>query len=156
MRLTPELIKTLETIVGGDAVLTGANDLAVYGVDGTTHCKGEPEAVVFPSTAEDISQIMALSDAHEIPVTVRGAGTSLSGGPVPVAGGHCAVHHPHEPYPFHRPGKFHGQDGSGCGAERPEPGPGQRKDVFSAGSAEFSGPPPSVGAYRRMPAVPMR
>ncbi|WP_419659456.1 GlcD6: (S)-2-hydroxy-acid oxidase (glycolate oxidase), delta subunit [Desulfosarcina variabilis str. Montpellier] len=87
MRLTPELIKTLETIVGGDAVLTGANDLAVYGVDGTTHCKGEPEAVVFPSTAEDISQIMALSDAHEIPVTVRGAGTSLSGGPVPVAGG---------------------------------------------------------------------
>ena len=87
MRLTPELIKTLTTIVGDDAVLTGANDLAVYGVDGTTHCKGEPEAVVFPSTTEHISQIMALSDANEIPVTVRGAGTSLSGGPVPVAGG---------------------------------------------------------------------
>ena len=87
MRLTPELIKTLMTIVGDDAVLTGANDLAVYGVDGTTHCKGNPEAVVFPSTAGHISQIMALSDTHEIPVTVRGAGTSLSGGPVPVAGG---------------------------------------------------------------------
>ncbi len=87
MRLTPELLKNLEKIVGSDAVLTGANDLAVYGVDGTTHCKGEPEAVVFPSTPEHISQIMAISDAHEIPVTVRGAGTSLSGGPVPVAGG---------------------------------------------------------------------
>ena len=87
MRLTPELIKNLEAIVGGDAVLTGANDLAVYGVDGTTHCKGHPEVVVFPSTTEHISQIMALSDVHEIPVTVRGAGTSLSGGPVPVAGG---------------------------------------------------------------------
>lgn len=87
MRLTPELIKTLESMVGGDAVLTGANDLAVYGVDGTTHCKGKPEVVVFPSTTAHIAQIMRLSDAHEIPVTVRGAGTSLSGGPVPVAGG---------------------------------------------------------------------
>ena len=87
MRLTPELINSLEKIVGGDAVLTGANDLAVYGVDGTTHCKGEPEAVVFPSATEHISQIMKISDMHKIPVTVRGAGTSLSGGPVPVAGG---------------------------------------------------------------------
>jgi glycolate oxidase len=87
MRLTAELIKRLEDIVGGDAVLTGANDLAVYGVDGTTHCKGQPEVVVFPSTIAHIAQIMRLSDAHEIPVTVRGAGTSLSGGPVPVAGG---------------------------------------------------------------------
>ena len=87
MHLTPELHKKLETIVGGDAILTGANDLALYGVDGTTHCKGQPEAVIFPSTTEQISRIMKLSDVHEIPVTVRGAGTSLSGGPVPTAGG---------------------------------------------------------------------
>ena len=87
MRLTPELIEKLKTIVGDAAVLTGANDLAVYGVDGTTHCKGHPEAVVFPSTVDHIAQIMSLSDACDIPVTVRGAGTSLSGGPVPVAGG---------------------------------------------------------------------
>ena len=87
MRLTPELIKNLVNLLGGDSVLTGASDLAVYGVDGTTHCKGHPEVVVFPSSVDQIAEIMALSDAHEIPVTVRGAGTSLSGGPVPVAGG---------------------------------------------------------------------
>jgi glycolate oxidase len=87
MSLTRDVIQALAAIVGQDAVLTAANDLAVYAYDATTHWKALPEAVVFPTTTEQVSEIMKLSDRTEIPVTVRGAGTSLSGGPIPVAGG---------------------------------------------------------------------
>ncbi|BBO90708.1 FAD-binding oxidoreductase [Desulfosarcina ovata] len=87
MHLSQTAIHALREIVGADAVLTDANDLAVYSVDGTTHCQGSAEVVVFPTDAGQIAQIMRLADKDEIPVTVRGAGTSLSGGPVPVAGG---------------------------------------------------------------------
>lgn len=87
MSLTQEILSALVEIVGEDAVLSGAVDLAVYSYDATPHCEAMPDAVVFPTRTEQISQIMKLSDREEIPVTVRGAGTSLSGGPVPVAGG---------------------------------------------------------------------
>lgn len=87
MSLTKQTLAVLKEIVGEDAVLTGANDLAVYAYDATTHWKGTPQVVVFPTVTEQIARIMKLSDEKDIPVTVRGAGTSLSGGPVPVAGG---------------------------------------------------------------------
>jgi glycolate oxidase len=87
MSLKQETTSALVDIVGNRAVLTGANDLHVYAVDGTTHCQGRPDVVVFPTNTDQVARIMKLADKESIPVTVRGAGTSLSGGPVPVAGG---------------------------------------------------------------------
>lgn len=46
-----------------------------------------PELVVLPETTEEVSRILSLAHMHKIPVTPRGAGTSLTGGPVPVKGG---------------------------------------------------------------------
>jgi len=46
-----------------------------------------PEAVVKPSSAEEISRIMKLANSENIPVTPRGAGSGLSGGAIPVHGG---------------------------------------------------------------------
>ncbi len=46
-----------------------------------------PDAVVKPSSAEQISQIMKLANKYMIPVTPRGAGSGLSGGAVPARGG---------------------------------------------------------------------
>lgn len=94
MNLSSAIIDELQQIVGEKAVLTNKVELAAYSFDATTHCKGEPQAVVFPATREQISSIMKLSDRENIPVTVRGAGTSLSGGPVPVMGGIvlCTTH----------------------------------------------------------------
>jgi glycolate oxidase len=43
--------------------------------------------VVFPTTKEQISEIMKLATAEKIPVTPRGAGSNLSGGSLPIAGG---------------------------------------------------------------------
>lgn len=87
MSLSKNAIERLKEIVGRTAVLTGQTDLKSYSYDGTTNWYAMPDVVVFPTTAEQISQIMRFASDGEIPVTVRGAGTCLSGGPVPVAGG---------------------------------------------------------------------
>ncbi|HUT56675.1 MAG TPA: FAD-linked oxidase C-terminal domain-containing protein [Phycisphaerae bacterium] len=46
-----------------------------------------PEALVRPATAGEIAEIMKLANRERFAVTPRGAGSGLSGGAVPVAGG---------------------------------------------------------------------
>lgn len=48
-----------------------------------------PELVLQPETAGEVSRIVAYCNEQNIPVTPRGAGTGLSGGSLPVAGGIC-------------------------------------------------------------------
>jgi glycolate oxidase len=43
--------------------------------------------VIFPETTEEVSQILALASAHQLPVTARGAGTSVCGAPIPARHG---------------------------------------------------------------------
>lgn len=87
MGLTGSTLKTLRNIVGDKGVLTSSAELAAYSFDGTTNWQSTPEVVVFPSSSENISEIMKLANDGNIPVTVRGAGTNLSGGSIPVSGG---------------------------------------------------------------------
>ena len=51
------------------------------------HYAHAPEAVVSPSTAQEIAAIMRLANRERIAVTPRGAGSGLSGGAVPIHGG---------------------------------------------------------------------
>jgi glycolate oxidase len=46
-----------------------------------------PEAVIRPETPEPISEVLRLANAGGVPVTVRGAGTTLTGSATPVRGG---------------------------------------------------------------------
>jgi glycolate oxidase len=43
--------------------------------------------VVLPSTTEQVSQVLRYCQAHEVKVVPRGAGTSLSGGALPLEDG---------------------------------------------------------------------
>ena len=81
------ILEKLRGIVGEKGVLTAPLDLASYAFDGTTSWQSKPDAVVFPTAAEQVSQIMKLATAQKIPVTPRGAGSNLSGGSVPVSAG---------------------------------------------------------------------
>ncbi len=87
MSLSSSILGKLRKIVGDKGVLTSPVELAAYSFDGTTDCRGLPEAVVFPVTTDQVSEIMCLANDDEIPVTVRGAGTNVSGGSVPMSGG---------------------------------------------------------------------
>lgn len=46
-----------------------------------------PEAVIKPKTKADIAAVLELANKHKVPVTARGAGSSLTGSGSPIAGG---------------------------------------------------------------------
>ena len=85
--LSKSILEKLREITGEKGLLTSPVDLASYSFDGTTSWQSLPEAVVFPTTTEQVSQILKLATEQRIPVTPRGAGSNLSGGSVPVSGG---------------------------------------------------------------------
>jgi len=85
--LQESIATQLEGIVGKANVLTSQEALTAYSYDGTTSWQHEPDIVVFPTTTEQISQIMKLANKEKIPVTPRGGGTNVSGGSVPIMGG---------------------------------------------------------------------
>lgn len=77
----------LEQILGKHAVKSNSEDLEKYDHDYTEDLHFLPEVVVIPETAEAVAQVLAYCNRKLIPVTVRGAGTGLSGGALPVFGG---------------------------------------------------------------------
>jgi glycolate oxidase len=81
------LLDRLRAIVGRDALLTSATDLLVYECDGYTIEKNRPDVVVFPASTEQVVQIVQACNEAGVPFLPRGAGTSLSGGCLPVGGG---------------------------------------------------------------------
>jgi glycolate oxidase len=82
-----KIVKDLIQIVGKADVLTEKEDLVAYSYDGTTSWAHEPDVVVFPTSAQEISKILKLADKERIPVTPRGGGTNVSGGSIPIQGG---------------------------------------------------------------------
>jgi len=80
------LFKKLSVIVGKEHCTNRTEDLHCYSFDGSKNVF-MPEAVVFPGNSSQVSQILALCSDHHLPVTVRGAGTGMTGGALPVTGG---------------------------------------------------------------------
>lgn len=85
--LDDQFLNQLCTLVGQDGVLTRADELLVYECDGYTVEKHIPQVVVFPTTTEQVVQIVKLCQVRQVPYLPRGAGTSLAGGCLPVGGG---------------------------------------------------------------------
>lgn len=76
----------LTRLVGEAAILGAESDLCLYEYDGSQD-KARPDLVVFPVSRAQVSAILAYCSRHQIPVVARGAGTGLSGGAIPCAGG---------------------------------------------------------------------
>ncbi|MEI2750711.1 MAG: FAD-binding protein [Ferruginibacter sp.] len=74
-------------IVGDEYVFIDEENRNNYAHDETENLHFLPDIVIKPVTAEEISQVMKICNAHKIPVTPRGAGTGLSGGALPHKGG---------------------------------------------------------------------
>src|SRR5437762_2177773 len=81
------LIDRLRAIVGRDALITTPSELLVYECDGYTIEKNRPDVVVFPTTTDQVVQIVRVCNELDVPFLPRGAGTSLAGGVLPVGGG---------------------------------------------------------------------
>jgi glycolate oxidase subunit GlcD len=76
---------TLADVVAPDSIVEPQGrfltDLMGRGVVGTA------EAVVFPSTTEEVAAVMRWCYENDTPLTARGGGTGLAGGAIPVEGG---------------------------------------------------------------------
>jgi len=86
--LKHEVLKEITLVAGKQNVFTEPEDLHCYATDSTLGVPVVlPEAVVKPASAEEVSQILQIANRELIPVVPRGAGTSLSGGAMPIQGG---------------------------------------------------------------------
>jgi glycolate oxidase len=81
------VFKELQRIMGKEAVLTGDKDLWSYSYDAAPLEKHLPEAVVLPVSVDQVQALVKLARSQGLKLIPRGAGTGLSGGSIPVAGG---------------------------------------------------------------------
>jgi len=81
------LIERLRDIVPGEGVITEERELRAYETDALTAYRQLPMVVVLPETVEQVSAVLRLCQDMGVKVVPRGAGTSLSGGALPLADG---------------------------------------------------------------------
>src|SRR4051812_8915421 len=82
-----EIIAALRQIVPGEGVITAEDERRAYESDGLTAYRQLPMIVVLPSTTDQVSHILRYCQEKNVKVVPRGAGTSLSGGALPLEDG---------------------------------------------------------------------
>lgn len=85
--LSPGLRQQLARVVGSEYCLTDPVARESYAYDSTPGYRAFPAAVVLPASTEEVAEVVRLCAEAGVGITPRGAGTNLSGGTVPVAGG---------------------------------------------------------------------
>jgi glycolate oxidase len=85
--ITAALAAEMQRIVGEAYFFTDEASLRDCGHDETEDLVFLPHAVTVPSCTEEVAALMALCTREHIPVTVRGGGSGLAGGALPVHGG---------------------------------------------------------------------
>src|SRR5260221_9747696 len=81
------IVAALRTIVPGEGVIAAERELRPYESDGLTAYRQLPMVVVLPETTQQVSEVLRYCHDEGIKVVPRGAGTSLSGGALPLADG---------------------------------------------------------------------
>jgi glycolate oxidase len=81
-----EAKKKLVDLLGPRGILDRPEDLTLYEYDGSVD-KSRPDMVTFPRTTAEAARIVEIACEYGIPIVGRGAGTGLSGGAIPRAGG---------------------------------------------------------------------
>jgi D-lactate dehydrogenase (cytochrome) len=74
-------------LVAENRFSTHAADVEAAARDESSLPPSRPQAVVWPVSTEEVRRIVEVAVAHRLPLTARGAGTSLEGNPIPLAGG---------------------------------------------------------------------
>src|SRR5436305_3071121 len=82
-----EIAAALRQIVPGEGVILSEPERRAYESDGLTAYHQPPLVVVLPSTLAEVAAVLRYCKAEGIKVVPRGAGTSLSGGALPLADG---------------------------------------------------------------------
>jgi glycolate oxidase len=81
------IVAALRAIVPGEGVIDAEKEMKPYESDGLTAYRQVPMVVVLPQTTAQVAEILRYCHEQEIKVVPRGAGTSLSGGALPLEDG---------------------------------------------------------------------
>jgi glycolate oxidase len=81
------ILHQLRAIVGERGLICSAADLHTYECDGLTNFRVMPQAVLLPTTAQQVQDIVKICHRERMPFVARGSGTGLSGGALPVRNG---------------------------------------------------------------------
>src|SRR5690242_20293130 len=82
-----DIVEALRRIVPGEGVIVSEAARRAYESDGLTAYRQLPLIVVLPSTVEQVAAVLGYCKQVGVKVVPRGAGTSLSGGALPLADG---------------------------------------------------------------------
>ena len=82
-----EIVSDLRRILPAECVIAEEEELRAYECDGLTAYRQLPLIVVLPETTEQVSDVLQYCYGEGIKIVPRGAGTSLSGGALPLADG---------------------------------------------------------------------
>jgi glycolate oxidase len=82
-----QIAADLRRLVPGDGVISLPRGMQVFESDGLTAYRQMPLVVVLPETTAQVAAVLRYAHANAIKVVPRGAGTSLSGGALPLADG---------------------------------------------------------------------
>lgn len=85
--LQKNLVRKLVSAMPNGRLLTKAAELIGYDSDGLGYKHFDPDAVAIPADVEELRALVSVIRTFNVPYVVRGAGTSLSGGPVTPQGG---------------------------------------------------------------------
>ncbi len=80
-----DIVRRMGEIVPGEGVIADEDELRVYECDGLSAYRQLPLIVVLPETTAQVSEILMACRDEGIKIVPRGAGTSLSGGALPLA-----------------------------------------------------------------------
>ena len=84
--MAADLVERLAAIVGARWLVRDLDGLEEYGHD-ATFMESAPLCAVRPASTEEVAAVVREAAGAGVPVVARGAGTSLVGGPVPMAAG---------------------------------------------------------------------
>ena len=85
--ISQSLVKEFQRLLGKEQVFLEETDRATYAYDAAVLEPVMPGIVLRPGTPEELGQVVRLCHENSLPLTVRGAGTNLSGGSIPGRGG---------------------------------------------------------------------
>jgi glycolate oxidase len=81
------IVAALRAIVPGEGVIAREREMRPYETDGLTAYRQLPMVVVLPESTAQVAQVLAFCHREGVRVVPRGAGTSLSGGALPLGDG---------------------------------------------------------------------
>src|SRR5574337_223125 len=82
-----EIVAALRHLLPGERIIDSVDERRAFERDGLSAYRQMPMVVVLPSTVAQVAKVLRFCRDQRIKVVPRGAGTSLSGGALPLEDG---------------------------------------------------------------------